>query len=819
MIGREFSHYSITEKLGEGGMGVVYRARDLTLHRDVALKFLTVQTVGDDASSRERVLREARTISALNHPNICTVYEVGEDDGRPYLAMEFVEGHSLSQEILSGPMAVDVLVRYGMQLADALAHAHERGVVHRDLKAGNVLVTPSGRLKVLDFGLSRRVEQKVSEETTKFDQGWDDQHSITGTLPYMAPELLKGEEADARSDVWALGVMLYEMAAGRRPFRGGTAYEMSASILREAPAAISPALPVVLQSVIDKCLDKDSTQRYRSGGEVRAALEAGTASRSERIPVAALALHAESEPQATRSRRRLFWSGAGIAAVLVLAIAGFWWKTNRPRTRGTVAPGVIQSLAVLPLENLSGDPSQDYFSDGMTDALITELSHIRKLRVISRTSVMQYKKTQKSLGDIARDLNVDAVVEGSVVRSNGRVRISAKLIQTSIEQSLWADSYERDFTDVLALQSDVATAIARGIQVELSEPEASQLASRRAVVPQAYEAYLKGRYEIEKRTPEGITNAVRYYREAIAADPTYAAAYAGLADGLLNTDTYQIRPPAEVIPEAKDAAQKALQLDDHLAEAHAALAAIRFYHLEWEGVESEFQRAIALNPGYATAMHWYALTLAATGRKDESITEIKLARDIDPRSLIINANVGWCYFLGGDPDRAIEEEKNTLRIDPGFIVAHGYLGQAYLQKQMYEQAVAEFRNTLSFSPGDMARKADLGGAYAQAGKSDQAREILQEFLHAPATTYISPYTWAILYAGMGRKQETLTWLDKAFAERNARMVNLAVHPQFAFLRGDTGFENLLVRMNVPVNLRHAVVASQSSGSSGRHAAP
>jgi eukaryotic-like serine/threonine-protein kinase len=787
MIGREFSHYSITEKLGEGGMGVVYRARDLTLHRDVALKFLTVQTVGDDASSRERVLREARTISALNHPNICTVYEVGEDDGRPYLAMEFVEGHSLSQEILSGPMAVDVLVRYGMQLADALAHAHERGVVHRDLKAGNVLVTPSGRLKVLDFGLSRRVEQKVSEETTKFDQGWDDQHSITGTLPYMAPELLKGEEADARSDVWALGVMLYEMAAGRRPFRGGTAYEMSASILREAPAAISPALPVVLQSVIDKCLDKDSTQRYRSGGEVRAALEAaGTASRSERIPVAALALHAESEPQATRSRRRLFWSGAGIAAVLVLAIAGFWWKTNRPRTRGTVAPGVIQSLAVLPLENLSGDPSQDYFSDGMTDALITELSHIRKLRVISRTSVMQYKKTQKSLGDIARDLNVDAVVEGSVVRSNGRVRISAKLIQTSIEQSLWADSYERDFTDVLALQSDVATAIARGIQVELSEPEASQLASRRAVVPQAYEAYLKGRYEIEKRTPEGITNAVRYYREAIAADPTYAAAYAGLADGLLNTDTYQIRPPAEVIPEAKDAAQKALQLDDHLAEAHAALAAIRFYHLEWEGVESEFQRAIALNPGYATAMHWYALTLAATGRKDESITEIKLARDIDPRSLIINANVGWCYFLGGDPDRAIEEEKNTLRIDPGFIVAHGYLGQAYLQKQMYEQAVAEFRNTLSFSPGDMARKADLGGAYAQAGKSDQAREILQEFLHAPATTYISPYTWAILYAGMGRKQETLTWLDKAFAERNARMVNLAVHPQFAFLRESFG---------------------------------
>lgn len=804
MIGRSISHYSITEKLGEGGMGVVYRARDLTLHRDVALKFLSLQALEDDPSVRERVLREARTISALNHPNICTIYEVGEDEGRPYLAMEFVEGHSLTQEILAGGMATEVVVRNGIQLADALAHAHERGIVHRDLKSGNVWVTPSGRLKVLDFGLSRRVEQKISEETTKFDRGWDEQHSITGTLPYMAPELLRGQEADVRSDVWALGVVLYEMAAGRRPFRGGTAYELSASILRESPPAISPPLPPVLQSVIDKCLDKDPTQRYRSGGEVRAALEAaGTASRSQRIPVAALAVH-EEEQRSRRARRRL-WYGAGVFAVVVLVIAGLLWKASKPGAGAAAMPGAIQSLAVLPLANLSGDPSQDYFSDGMTDALITELSHIRKLRVISRTSVMQYKRTQKPLEDIARDLNVDAVVEGSVVRANGRVRISAKLIQTSIERTLWGDSYERDFTDVLALQSDVATAIARGIRVELSEPEASQLANRRTVVPQAYEAYLKGRFEVEKRTPEGITEGVRHYREAISLDPTYAAAYAGLADGLLNTSTYQLRPPAEVIPEAKQAAQKALQLDDRLAEAHASLAAIRFYHLEWEGVESEFQRAIALNPGYATAMHWYALSLAAQGRMEESITEIKLAREIDPRSLIINANVGWCYYLAGDADRAIEEEKNTLQIDPGFVVAHGYLGQAYLEKKLYAQAIEEFRNTVSLSPGELSRKADLGAAYAQAGKDEQAQEILQEFLRTPKGKYISPYAWAMLYAGMERKAETLGWLEKAFVEQNARMVNLAVHPQFAFLRGDAGFEDLLARMNMPANLRHPVV--------------
>ena len=797
MIGQAFSHYSITEKLGEGGMGVVYRARDLTLHRDVALKFLALNALGD-ALARVNILQEARTISALNHPNICTIYEVSEADGQPYLAMEFIEGHTLTHEITTGGMAVEVVVRYGMQLADALAHAHERGVVHRDLKSANVIVTPSGRLKVLDFGLSKRVEQKASEDTTQLDMSWDEQHSVTGTLPYIAPELLKGQEADARSDIWALGVLLYEMASGRRPFRGGTAYELSAAILRETPAPISPALPPVLQSVIDKCLDKDRGERYHSGGEVRAALEAaGAAWRSERIPVAALAVH-ETALRSARAQRRL-WYGAGAFAVVVVILAGLLWKASKPRGTPGAVPGAIQSLAVLPLENLSGDPTQEYFSDGMTDALITELSHIRKLRVISRTSVMQYKRTQKPVADIARDLNVDAVVEGSVVRANGRVRISAKLIQTPIEQNLWADSYERDFTDVLALQSDVATAIARGIQVELSAPEASQLASRRTVVPEAYEAFLKGRFEAEKRTTEGFSASAQYFREAIAKDPTFAAAYAGLADSLRFVSNYQIRPAEDVIPQARAAAEKALQLDDHLAEAHAALATLRFYHLEWDGVESEFLRAIALDPGYAPALHWYALYLAALGRREESIAEIKLAREIDPRSLIINANVGWCYYVAGDADRAVEAENTTLRLDPSFVVAHGYLGQAYLQKKMYERAIEEFRTAASLSPGAWSRRADLANAYAQAGKKEQAQEILSEFLHAPKGQYTSPYDWAMIYAGMGDKQKTLAWLDKAYDERNGRIANLAVHPQFAFLRGTPGFQALLKRMGLPTN--------------------
>ena len=801
MVGQSIAHYSITEKIGEGGMGVVYRARDLTLHRDVALKFLSIDVL-DDRLAKENILKEARAISALNHPNICTIYEVGEASGRPYLAMEFLEGQPLSREVTRGGLAVDVLVRYGIQLADALGHAHERGIVHRDLKAANVMVTSSGRLKVLDFGLSRRIEQKVSEDTTEYDHGRKSPGFITGTLPYTAPEILKGMQADARSDIWALGIILHELASGKRPFRGGTPYELSDAILRGTPPPIVPALPFVVQSVVDKCLDKDPSQRYHSGGEVRAALEAASsAAQSDRIPIATLAA-AEDVPRSAVSRRSFLYA-TGLVLLLALTVAGLSWKGRKPPSTARVVPGAIQSVAVLPLANLSGDPAQDYFADGMTDALITELSQIRKLRVISRTSVMQYKHSQKPLSEIARDLNVDAVVEGSVVRANGRVRISAKLLQASVEQSLWADSYERDFTDVLALQSDVATAIARGIQVELSGPEASRLASSKAIVPEAYEAYLKGRFEAEKRTPDGLTTAVQYFQNAIAKDPAFAAAYAGLADGLRDLSNYEVRPPAEMIPQAKAAAQKALQLDDRLAEAHTSLATTRFYNLEWDGVESEFQRAIALNPGYAPALHWYALSLAAQGRREESITEIRLAREIDPRSLIINANVGWCYYLAGDPQRAIEEEKITLRLDPSFGIAHGYLGQAYLERKQFVEAIAELRTFVSLAPGEISRKAELANAYALTGKSTEASDIRREFESNSGQKYISGYDWAMLYAGFRDKKQTLKWLEKAFADRNGRMVNLAVHPQFAFLRGEPAFQSLLRRMGIPPTTRAA----------------
>lgn len=790
MLGQRVSHYLIEQKLGEGGMGVVYRAHDEKLQREVALKFLGTLPAMSSAS-HSMALQEARAISALNHPNICTVYEVGEYDGRPFIAMEYVEGRPLSMEIPSAGFSLDQVERYGAQLADALAHAHSRGLIHRDLKAANVILTPSGRLKVLDFGISQRFEPgRMSDGTTVLDQSWESQHTFTGTLPYIAPEILKGQEADVRTDIWSLGVLLYEMAAGQRPFRGATAFELSAAILRERAPEIMPPLPPVLKSVIEKCLDKDPGQRYQGAGEVRAALEAATTA-SHTHDYSMVRPEEPHGPGLFSPRNLLLLSLLlGFGAGLI-----YWLSGRAPKPKAAVPlPGAIQSIAVLPLENLSGDPSEDYFADGMTDALITELSQIRKLRVISRTSVMQYKHTQKSLDQIAQELNVDAMVEGSVVRAGDRVRISAKLFQTNIEGALWAGNFERNFTDVLALQSDVATAIARGIQVELSGAEQSQLARSRSVVPEAYEAYLKGKYELEKRTPEAFEDAASYFQKAVEKDDTFAAAYVGLADTYLNMSNYQMGPAETLIPKAKQAVEKALELDERLAQAHTTLATIRLYHLEGGEIEPEFLRAIALDPGYAQGLHWYALYLGAIGRKQESIREIKLAREIDPKSLIINANVGFLYYLAGDYDRAEEAEKNTLQMDPSFVGAHGYLGQIYVEKKRFPEAIDEFRKAVSLSPGDLASQADLAHAYAMAGSRGQAEEILQEMQNAQAKQYVSTYDFAVVYAGLRNVDKTLEWLEKGYVERNGRLANLGVHPQFAFLRKEPRFQSLLEKI-------------------------
>jgi eukaryotic-like serine/threonine-protein kinase len=791
------SHYRIVEKIGAGGMGVVYRAHDDRLNRDVALKFLPDE-LNNDENARALLIREARTASALNHPNICTIYDVGEADGKIYIVMEFVTGRSLAEQIPEDGLPVDTVIRYGEQIADAMAHAHERGVIHRDLKTPNVIVMPGGRVKVLDFGLAKHMTPGEITLKTQSISTLTSEGAIVGTMHYMAPELFRGEPADARSDIWALGVVLYEMANGKRPFRGRTSYELSSMILHDSPPPLRENVPLGLRSVIEHCLSKDPTQRYQHASEVRAALEA-LRTNSAVIPPSGIPLSAIQPSRATpqsRYRRAVLLSLAALALLLLTALV---WKLVEVKWRGSPAVGAasIQSLAVLPLENLTGDPQQDYFADGMCDALITELSQIKKLRVISRTSVMQYKDKRESPAQIAQELGVDALVEGSVLRSDDRVRISAELVEPKTGQNLWAHSYERTVTDILALQSDVARDIVTQIQIQLTQPEQERLAKTRTVVPAAYDAYLQGNYYVAKRTGESVTQAVAYYRQAIQLDPTYAPSYAGLAGALTLAADYKDVPSSQVLPEAEAAAVKALQLDDGLASAHAVLGFIRLYRLEWSGVLDEFQRAIQLNPGDANSHHWYALALSDAGRNEEAISEIKLAQELDPRSLIINANVSWVYYLARKNDEAIAQAQKTITMDPSFAVAHGYLGQAYLQKQEYDKALQELQQALALSGNETSFKAELGNAYAVAGKKPEAQTILRELLQLAAKQYVSPYSIALVYVGLGEKDEAFQWLDKAYDERSVRLINIAVHPRFAGLHSDPRFATLVQRIGLP----------------------
>jgi eukaryotic-like serine/threonine-protein kinase len=787
------SHYRIVEQVGVGGMGVVYRAHDNRLDRDVALKFLPPELLNDE-NARALLIREARTASALNHPNICTIYDVGEENGKSYIVMEFVKGRSLTDQIPETGLPADTVIRYGEQIADAMAHAHEHGVIHRDLKSPNVIISGSGRVKVLDFGLAKHITAGEITLQTKSLTTLTSEGAIVGTMHYMAPELFRGESASARSDIWALGVVLYEMVNGKRPFRGRTSYELSSAILHEDPTRLADTVPLGLRAVIEHCLAKDPQQRYQHASEVRAALEA---LRTNSAVVPASAIQSPPASPQPRSSRALVVSASALALLLVAALV---WKLVEVKGHGTPTIGAasIQSLAVLPMENLTGDPKQDYFADGMSDALITELSQIKKLRVISRTSVMQYKDKHESPAQIAQELGVDGLVEGSVLRSGDRVRISAELVQPSTGQNLWAQSYERPVADILTLQSDVARDIVTQIQIQLTQPEQERLAKTRTVVPAAYDAYLQGNYLASKRTGESVTQAVTQYRQAIQSDPTYAPAYVGLAAALTLEADYTDVPTSQVLPEAEAAASKALQLDDGLASAHAVLGFIRLYRLEWPGVLDEFERAIQLNPGDANSHHWYALALAAAGRNEEAISEMKVAQELDPRSLIINANLSWVLYLARKNDEAVAQAQKTVAMDPRFPVAHGYLGEAYLAKRDHEEALQELRQALAASKNETSFKAELANAYAVTGNKPEALAILHDLLQMSSRQYVSPYSIALVYVGLGDKDEAFRWLDKAYEERSVRLINIAVHPRFAGLRDDPRFASLVKKIGLPL---------------------
>jgi serine/threonine protein kinase/Tfp pilus assembly protein PilF len=786
MIGKTLSHYKILERIGAGGMGVVYRAHDARLGRDVALKLLPAETLGSE-SARRQLENEARTASALNHPHICTIHDVGEAEGQFFVAMEYVAGKPLAQLIPAGGLPEEQVMRYGMQIADALAHAQERGIVHRDLKSANVVITPEGRAKVLDFGLAQRVRKEELEEVTRSKVSIEASRGIAGTLAYMAPENLRGETADARSDIWALGVVLHEMAAGELPFQGATGFELSAAILREPPRPLPERVPAGLRGVIQRCLAKEPAQRYQRAGEVRAALEAiGSSTRLTPLAQA-------PEPHST------FWRSAIIASAGVLALAAVLLAFNvggvRERLLGRTTAPQIESIAVLPLANLSGDPSQEYFADGMTEALISNLAQIRALRVISRTSVMRYRNSQKTVPEIARELHVDAVVEGSVQKAGERVRITAQLIRAATDTHLWANEYERDLRDVLTLQSEVARAIAGEIKVQLTPQEQTRLASTRPVNPEAHEAYLRGRYEWNKFTKEGFLQAKAYFEQAIQIDSRYALPYAGLAETYVQLAS-RAMPPTVAMPKAKQAALKALELDPNLAEAHIALAlVVTYYEWNWAEAEKEFKLAIELNSGYSHVHGVYAHHLAARGQFEKALAEWGRAKEIDPLSnnCVEVRLLSYAHRFA----QAIEVYRKLLERDPEAASSCFWVVTAYVKERTADQAIVQAQKIADRLPYETLAMATLGRAYWAAGKKQEAQALLTSLLALAKKQYVSPFNIAVLYAGMEDRSRTMEWLEKAAQERAGLLVYLNVDPWFDDLRGDPRFQDLLRRMNFP----------------------
>ncbi|HEY3123969.1 MAG TPA: protein kinase [Thermoanaerobaculia bacterium] len=791
--GTRLGPYEILSPLGAGGMGEVYRARDTRLQREVAVKVLPAG-FSADADRLRRFEQEARAASALNHPNILTIHDIGTVGRAPYVVSELLEGETLRQRLSEGSLSARKAVEYGIQIANGLAAAHEKGIVHRDLKPENLFVTADGRVKILDFGLAKLTRPEVpSTPLTEVptSPAETDAGVVLGTVGYMSPEQVRGQPADQRSDIFSFGAILYEMLTGQRAFRGISAADTMSAILKEEPehSRVGSDVSPSLEHILRRCLEKSPGERFQSARDLAFALQetsSASASQPASLPV-------------PRSRSVLWLAPLGLlillAALVAVNVGGL-----RERLFGRGKPARIQSLAVLPLENLSRDPEQEYFADGMTEELIADLGKIRALRVISRTSAMRYKGTKKSLPEIARELDVDALVEGSVLRSGDRVRITTQLIHAATDRHLWSESYERDLRDVLALQSEVARSIAREIKIAVTLQEQVRLAQVHPVDPEAHQLYLKGRYYLVKNTQEAAQKALQYMKQSIDKDPAYAVAYAGLANtyvGLGYTGIDAL-PPREAMPSAKAAALKALELDDTLAEAHTNLGLVRWaYDWDWPAAEKDLKRAIELNPGYATAHLRYANYLCSLGRFDEAVAEDKRALELDPLSLIMNHGQAWPYHLSRRYDQAIEKYRKTLEMEPNFPRTHLRLGEVYAAKGMYREAIAEYQKFSSLGGGSTMAVALIGNARALSGERQEALRALEELTAASKRRYVPSFHFALVYAGLGDKDQAFAWLDRAYEERSQFLVELKFEPILDPLRSDPRFEELVRRVGVP----------------------
>jgi serine/threonine-protein kinase len=803
MTGRELLNYRISEKLGEGGQGAVFKATDTTLDRAVVIKVLPPE-LSARQGNLARFEREAKLASSLDHPNICTIFGFHKADDIQFIAMQYVDGKNVRQLVNGQPLELPSALSIAIQVADALAAAHGRGIIHRDIKAGNVMVTDSGIVKVLDFGLAKLIEAPNERST---DPQLTEVGVPYGTSTYAAPEQAQGLAVDHRADIFSTGVLLYEMLAGTWPFKGRTALDVRYAVVHDTPKPIDEARgeksPFLtrLQTILDRALAKEPAERYQSVAELRDDLQAvlreiqgdsassvSTAGAVKHIPPR----HAEKkELLASLSHKRPI-AAAAIVIILALAFLIYWSFVGK-------SSAAIDSLAVLPFTNGNSDPNSEYLSDGITESLINSLSQLPYLKVKSRNTVFHYKGRNNDLAKVGKELGVRALLAGRVVQRGDDLTVSVELIDTLDDSQIWGEQYGRKLSEVVALPAEISREVSEKLRLRLSGVEQKQLVRHYATNSEAYRLYLQGRYNWNKRTAEGLQKGIEYFNQAIAQDRNYALAYSGLADCYALLNVYNVTPAIESYAHAQAAAKQALAIDESIAEAHASLAFVDYrYDWKWQESEEQFKQAIKLNPNYATAHQWYSAFLAASGRHNEAVAEIRRARELEPFSLTIYSDLVRHLYYARRYDEAAQECAKLIEMDQAFARGHVELGQILIQKGMLEEAIKEFHKALDLSVNNIGALTGLGHAQAVSGKKSEATKVLEQLNVLSKKQYVSPYHSAVIYAGLGEKQRAIEWLEKSRDERFNWIPFIQVDPVFDPIRSEPKFREIVKTIGLPV---------------------
>jgi serine/threonine protein kinase/tetratricopeptide (TPR) repeat protein len=774
------NRYEIIEELGKGGMGRVYRVEDTKLKQEIALKLIKPE-IASDKKTIERFRNELKTARMISHKNVCRMFDLGEAEGAHFITMEYVRGEDLKNLIRKmGQLSAGQVLSIAKQVCEGLDEAHRLGVIHRDLKPQNVMIDSEGNPRIMDFGIARSLEAK----------GITGAGVMIGTPEYMSPEQVEGKETDQRSDIYSLGVILYEMVTGRVPFEGDTPFTIGVkhkSEIPKNPKELNTQIPEDLGRVILKCLEKDKEQRYQSSGEVRTELqniEKGIPTTEKVIPERKPLT--SKEITVTFGLKKIFVPIIVIVGIIIIGLA-IWHLL--PQKEADISPLDNPSIAVLPFSDLSSKKDQESFCEGMTDEIIAKLSRLQGWKVMNRTSMMRYKNTDRDPKEIGQELDVATILEGSIRKEKDDIRVIAQLIDVEDGFSLWSNTYDRKLDRIFELQNEIAEKIANALQAKITPEQKERILKNPTENLDAYNLYLKGRSLWRARGKENLEKSIEYFKLALMEDPNYALAYTGISDAYITLANNEYIPSKEGYPKAKEAVLKALELDNTLAEAYNSLAAIMAdYDWDWEGAERENKRAIELNPGYAPAHHWYAFLLSYMARHDEAVAEIKLAQELDPLSLRINVNVGLLLYLARKYDEAVEVLKKANEMDPNKSAGRGYLRWVYWEKSMYDEALKLFP--------EKNNQYDLGITYTLMGKRDKANQVLDYWIKQSKQEYVSSYSFALFYFALGENNQGFKWLDNAYEEREVWMCYLKVDPKLDSVRSDPRFKELLKKMNL-----------------------